>query len=492
LDSSLHWNDKVGEKDTAGAESLDDEGFSHGAEGVADVSTVEDTTAVEESPAFEPVRRRSLFGRRQWVAEDRVAEEPVAEAVGEPPVTQELAVETLIEAPVAEEFFAPVFEHASPELAGPVVDEAVAVEPPADELVVDEPVAVELVVEEPVADELVVDEPVAVELVVEEPVADEPVVEAVIEEPARRRGLFGRRQRGDVGPVAVEPVAVEEPVDEQSHAEGEFAPVAEAPVPEPIVAPAAEPAPVAAVYFATAIDILPGRAMGRRGKHATLVPTNASAESPAAPAAYTATAPVAPVVAPPVRAGLPQRDLSAVAPSAPPLQASDPMPAPSARTPIEPSPFEYPGRQVPVQHGPVEPAAVEHAPAEVDQPTASAAMSELDQLALNAELQKSALSELRSLYEPAHQGAAPAADAAGLVRPQRRVVEPVVESGQLPEAPTRERDAVQVRGMLSGFRAGVERGRTATTEEAQDVERADTAMNDASPANATPTDTTTN
>jgi signal transduction histidine kinase len=463
---------EVGEEDTAGAESLDGEGFFHGVEGVADVSTVQETTAVEESPAFEPVRRRSLFGRRQWVADDHIAEEPVAEAVGEPPVTQELAVETLIEAPVAEEFFTPVFEHASPELAGPVVDEAVAVEPPADELVVEEPVAVELVVEEPVAVELVV---------------EEPVDEAVIEEPARRRGLFGRRQRGDV-----EPLAVEEPVDEQSHAEVEFAPVAEAPVPEPIVAPAAELAPVAAVYFATAIDILPGRAMGRRGKHATLAPTNASPESPAAPVTtYTATAPVAPFVAPPVRAALPQRDLSGVAPSAPPLQASDAMPAPSARTPIAPSPFEYPGQQVSVQHGPVEPAAVEHVPAEVDQRMAGAAMSELDQLALNAELQKSALSELRSLYEPAHQGAAPTADAAGLIRRQRRVVEPVVESG-LPEAPTRERDAGQVRGMLSGFRAGVERGRTATSEEAQDVDRADNALNGASPANATPTDTTNN
>jgi hypothetical protein len=145
-----------------------------------------------------------------------------------------------------------------------------------------------------------------------------------------------------------------------------------------------------------------------------------------------------------------------------------------------------------VQQGPAEPTAVEHAPTEVDQPMVSAAMSELDQLALNAELQKSALSELRSLYEPAHQGAAPAADAAGLIRRQRRVVEPVVETEQLPETPTRERDAVQVRGMLSGFRAGVERGRTATSDDAQDVESGDTAMNGASPANATPNDTTTN
>ena len=121
----------------------------------------------------------------------------------------------------------------------------------------------------------------------------------------------------------------------------------------------------------------------------------------------------------------------------------------------------------------------------------SATMSELDQLALNAELQKSALSELRRLYEPAHQGAAPAADAASLIRRQRRAVEPVVEQEQLQEAPARERDAVQVRGMLSGFRAGVERGRTATSDEPLDVDRGDSATNGAPLADATTTDNTT-
>jgi hypothetical protein len=121
----------------------------------------------------------------------------------------------------------------------------------------------------------------------------------------------------------------------------------------------------------------------------------------------------------------------------------------------------------------------------------SATMSELDQLALNAELQKSALSELRSLYEPAHQGAAPAADAAGLIRRQRREVDLVVENEQLPEAPPRERDAVQVRGMLSGFRAGVERGRTATSEEQRAVDPGDSATNDAPPADAAATNNTT-
>jgi hypothetical protein len=86
-------------------------------------------------------------------------------------------------------------------------------------------------------------------------------------------------------------------------------------------------------------------------------------------------------------------------------------------------------------------------------------MSELDQLALNAELQKSALSELRGLYEPS----SPVAEAAaGLARRQRRAVEAVVEAE--PETPSRARDATEVRGMLTGFRAGVERGRSAPSE----------------------------
>jgi hypothetical protein len=263
-------------------------------------------------------------------------------------------------------------------------------------------------------------------------------------------------------------------------------PVAEASAPEPIVAPVAEPepAPVAAVYFATAIDILPGRAMGRRGKHATPVPTYVPSPTPAAPlTTYAETAPAAPVVAPRFPAALPTRDQTAVSPSAPPLQAPA---AESAPAPIEASPFE----QVPVQQVPVESDAFDQARTEVDQPMVSATMSELDQLALNAELQKSALSELRRLYEPAHQGATPAA-AAGLIRRQRRAVEPVVESEQLPDVPARERDAVQVRGMLSGFRAGVERGRTATSEEPLDVDRGDSATNGAPPADAAATNNTT-
>jgi signal transduction histidine kinase len=502
--------DEVVEELPFTAESLVDEGIFHDAEVVADASTVDDIVddapvveappaaladeavvddAVVGVPVAQHVRRRRLFGRRQWVAdepvaEEPVAEEPVAEAVAELSLADESVVEGLIEAPAAEELFTPVFEPAAPEFAWPVVDEPVAVEP-----VVVEPVAVEPVVEEPVAFAPVVEEPVAVEENIDEPVADEstvdePLDEAVAQEPRGRRGLFGRRQRGDV-----EAVAAEEPVAEPVEPQVEFVPVAEAtPIVAPVAEPEPEPVPVAAVYFATAIDILPGRAMGRRGKHATPVPTYTPPPTPAAPVTtFTEAAPAAPVVEPRVPAPLPKRDLSAAAPSAPPLQAPPAEPAPG---PIETSQFEQiPTQQFPVQEVPDEPAAVEHAPTEVDQPMVSATMSELDQLALNAELQKSALSELRSLYEPSRQGAAPAADAAGLIRRQRRAVEPVVESA--PEAPARERDAVQVRGMLSGFRAGVERGRTATSEEPREADRGDSAVNSAPAADAAATNQTT-
>jgi hypothetical protein len=326
------------------------------------------------------------------------------------------------------------------------------------------------VVDEPVVDEPVVDEPVVGEAIVEDLVDV-----AVIEEPPRRRGLFGRRQRGHVKAVTVDQ-AVAEPAD----AEVESVPAAEAPFPEPVAAPVAGPEPVAvaAVYFATAIDILPGRAMGRRGKHATPVPTHATPETPAAPvASYPATARLAPVGAPPVRAL-----------SAPPLEAPASPSAVSAPSATEPSPFD----QIPVQQVPVGPAAIEHAPTEVDQPMVSATMSELDQLALNAELQKSALSELRSLYEPAYQGPAPVAEApVGLIRRQRRAVEPVVEVEQQPEASSRSRDAGQVRGMLSGFRAGVERGRSATSDEPHDVDRGDSARDGTPSADTTSADNTT-
>ena len=96
----------------------------------------------------------------------------------------------------------------------------------------------------------------------------------------------------------------------------------------------------------------------------------------------------------------------------------------------------------------------------------SSTMSELDQHALNTELQKSALSELRGLYAPSfNQDAAPVTEApAGLIRRQRRAVEVVADIEPVVETPARTRDAGEVRGMLTGFRAGVERGRSAPAD----------------------------
>jgi hypothetical protein len=78
----------------------------------------------------------------------------------------------------------------------------------------------------------------------------------------------------------------------------------------------------------------------------------------------------------------------------------------------------------------------------------------------DADLASSALSELRGLYEPSFTPVAvPAADTAGLARRTRRT-ESVPQEQPTPAAPRRTRNPAEVRGMLSGFRAGVERGRT--------------------------------
>jgi len=234
--------------------------------------------------------------------------------------------------------------------------------------------------------------------------------------------------------------------------------------------------------------------MGRRRKASIPVPSNAIAATPAAPVStYTPSAPVVPAVEPPVAAPqfvapLPERGFTPAAPSAPPRQAAAPASAP---VPVEASPFEQVAVEPPVfEPAAAEPSLFDYATKKVEQPVVSATMSDLDQLALNAELQSSALSELRSLYEPAfNQSSAPAPEAqAGLIRRQRRAVEAPVEAE--PAVPSRSRDAVEVRGMLSGFRAGVERGRSASSAEPHDADRGESATSGAPSAAATPTDTT--
>ncbi len=92
----------------------------------------------------------------------------------------------------------------------------------------------------------------------------------------------------------------------------------------------------------------------------------------------------------------------------------------------------------------------------------------------DADLASSALSELRGLYEPSFTPViAPTPVGPGnLTRRTRRaeVDEPPEEA---PAAPRRNRNPADVRGMLSGFRAGVERGRTAPSDAGDGTEAPD-------------------
>ena len=96
---------------------------------------------------------------------------------------------------------------------------------------------------------------------------------------------------------------------------------------------------------------------------------------------------------------------------------------------------------------------------------ASEVSEDLDRLAARSQMASSALSELRGLYEPSFTPAvAPAPSSpAGLARrtPGARTPDTAMPiRPQAPTGPARPRTAKEVRGMLSGFRAGVERGRT--------------------------------
>ncbi len=115
------------------------------------------------------------------------------------------------------------------------------------------------------------------------------------------------------------------------------------------------------------------------------------------------------------------------------------------------------------------------APAQLPASVLSAAsvtssLPELDRVSAQSDLQASALSELRGLYEPVFTpeespAAAPEAAAGGLARrTPKATTEDTDTDGTAPAdgpARVRSRTANDVRGMLSGFRAGVERGRGA-------------------------------
>jgi hypothetical protein len=88
--------------------------------------------------------------------------------------------------------------------------------------------------------------------------------------------------------------------------------------------------------------------------------------------------------------------------------------------------------------------------------------SELDRMTARSDLQSSALSELRGLYAPSFtpEVAPPVvAPSGGLTRRTPKSVDDGAAATAAPAQPARTRSAAEVRGMLSGFRAGVERGR---------------------------------
>jgi len=104
----------------------------------------------------------------------------------------------------------------------------------------------------------------------------------------------------------------------------------------------------------------------------------------------------------------------------------------------------------------------------------------MDRIA-RSDLHSSALSELRGLYAPSFtpEVAPPvAAPSGGLTRRTPKSVDDGAAASAAPAQPARTRSAAEVRGMLSGFRAGVERGRSTEGSDSTDS----TDSTDGSPA----------
>ena len=332
-----------------------------------------------------------------------------------------------------------VFEGmAAPEPVDPVeVAEADLETPAADEAAadVDEPqvedLPVEVVEEGPI---------VEVELVTTD---DSAQAEPVAEVPAAlpRRGLFRRRSRVAPEPAAedepdvVQPVAEVAPESEVVEPDAEVAPEPE-PEPEPVAGAEPEPVaeavaepesePVVPIVYAPAVDVLPSRPQrggSRFARHRRAAPV----PDPAAP----------PPVADPVPPAGNATHVPARVPADPDL--ADELLRPPAAAPAAPVPTV----SAPAAAEPVRPVAAE------------------------ADLTASALSELRGLYEPSFAPtSAPSPAAAGngstgglARRTPKAVAGSPASAPATPPPPSRTRSAAEVRGMLSGFRAGVERGR---------------------------------
>jgi hypothetical protein len=97
-------------------------------------------------------------------------------------------------------------------------------------------------------------------------------------------------------------------------------------------------------------------------------------------------------------------------------------------------------------------------------------------------MHSSALSELRGLYAPSFtpEVAPPVATpSGGLTRRTPKAVDDGAAASAAPAQPARTRSAAEVRGMLSGFRAGVERGRgTDSTDSTDSSGTTDSAASD--------------
>jgi signal transduction histidine kinase len=422
------------------------------------------------------------------VAEAPRPEAPIAEApVAEVQVLEPAAFEATVDEPSADTTPTPtqrasVFQHFPTRRAKgrhyKAMEETGAPQPLAAE-----PVAFEAVADEPVAP--VVDEPIAAGPVVPTPFPTSPFPTRASQEAAAAEATVAAEPSAIEEPVAHElyadePVAVEEPVvDEPGDVPAEVpappsvsasfteAAATNATVaPEPVVEAPPAPAPTHAPVGV--LDILPGgaapksrrlhRPWGRAVKPtAAPVPTRSST-----PPAYTR-APVPPPVVPTPAAPMPAAPVAPVpvaregsaGAAAPAFGGAPEVPAPSL---FGTRAGDADGANGAGWGAAPAPAGLFGAPA----PAASSlSPSEFEEMRLRerSAIASEALSELSRLsgYRPA---AVENRSQESLVRrtPQATSgVEPAPENTT--PVPHRERDASDVRSMLSGFRAGVERGR---------------------------------
>jgi hypothetical protein len=286
------------------------------------------------------------------------------------------------------------------------------------------------------AEPVSLDEPVT-EVAATERVVAEPVAEPVAADDGESLVRDGAATEEPVAAPAhaeqPEPVAAPAHAEQVQHAEPAETDETVEPA-EPVAAPVPEPAP--AYVFAAAVDILPGRALN-------------------APPPRDATAPAPPVVAPLPVAPSPVPVAGPVAPADAPVAASA-APAPHPPAPLPPSPNVSPAPLAATQ---LEPDRVPL------QPEPGARLTED---ARTAQLQSDALSELRGIYEPVFVPAAEAAaerPSGGLTRRSPKAPDEPAAQPEATPVPVRRRSASEVRGMLAGFRAGVERGRSTDTDE---------------------------